>query len=59
MNTFYEVKLLDKLHDAQSKFNKREISKKEMVEIINRIKGYISSVDESICQLNKLIDLKW
>ena len=55
---FYEEKLLDELHETAAKYEKGEISKKEMEGIIDKMEVYRSSIDEALHELNRLIESK-
>ena len=47
--------MLNELREAQAKFENGEIGKKELEEVINRMKICVSSVDDAIHQLRQLI----
>ena len=48
--------MLNELREAQAKFENREIGKKELEEVINRMKICVSSVDDAIHQLRSLLN---
>ena len=49
--------MLNELREAQAKFENGEIGKKELEELIYRMKICVSSVDDAIHQLRQLIIL--
>ena len=55
---FLEQEMLNELREAQAKFENGEIGKKELEEVINRMKICVSSVDDAIHQLRQLIKSK-